>query len=262
MSGEVALACLEQGFTAIKFDPAGPYTVRGGHQPAMSDITQSAAFCKAIRTAVGDKADLLFGTHGQFTTGGAIRLAKAIEPYAPLWFEEPVPPDNLLEYAQVARATSIPVATGERLTTLSEFSTVLRSGGARILQPALGRVGGIWQAKKLSILAETYNAEMAPHLYAGPIEWAANIQLAASIPNLLIAETIQTGGPYHKALIGDTIHFDDGFLIPPDTAGLGIEVNETLARTNPYTGNRLHLEMQEAPCDYKNGNAFGGGAID
>ena len=262
MSGEAALACLEQGFTAVKFDPAGPYTLRGGHQPGMRDITQSAAFCKAIREAVGDKADLLFGTHGQFTTGGAIRLAKAIEPYNPLWFEEPVPPDNLLEYAEVARATSIPVATGERLTTVSEFSTVLRSGGARILQPALGRVGGIWQAKKLSILAETYNAEMAPHLYAGPIEWAANVQLATSIPNLLIAETIQTGGPYHKALINDSIRFDDGFLIPPETPGLGIEVNETLARANPYVGNRLHLEMQEDPCDYKNGNAFGGGAVD
>lgn len=262
LAAEAALDCLRQGFTAVKFDPAGPYTMRGGHQPAMSDIAQSAAFCRAIREAVGDKADLLFGTHGQFTTGGAIRLAQAIEPYAPLWFEEPVPPDNLLEYAEVARATSIPVATGERLCTVSEFATVLRSSGARILQPALGRMGGIWQARKLGILAESFNAEMAPHLYAGPIEWAANIQLATALPNLLIAETIQTGGPYHRALIGDTIRFDDGFLIPPDTPGLGIQVNEDLARANPYTGDRLHLEMQEAPCDYKNGNAFGGGAVD
>ncbi len=262
MAGEAASACLDQGFTAVKFDPAGPYTLRGGHQPAKSDIARSAAFCRAIRAAVGDKADLLFGTHGQFTTSGAIRLAKAIEPYDPMWFEEPIPPDNLLEYGEVARATSIPVATGERLTTLSEFSTVLRSGGARILQPALGRVGGIWQARKLAILAETYNAELAPHLYAGPIEWAANVQLAASIPNLLIAETIQTGGPFHRALIGDTIAFDEGYLIPPTGPGLGIEVDEALARAHPYTGNRLHLEMQEAPCDYKNVNVFGGGAAD
>ena len=101
---------------------------------------------------------------------------------------------------------------------------------------------------------------MAPHLYAGPIEWAANVQLAASIPNLLLAETIETGGSYHRALIGDTIKFDGGFLIPPTAPGLGIEVNEDLARANPYTGNNLHLEMQEAPCDWRNGNAFEGGA--
>ena len=105
------------------------------------------------------------------------------------------------------------------MCTKSEFATVLRSGGAQILQPALGRVGGIWEAKKLSAIAEVFNAEMAPHLYAGPIEWAANVQLAASIPNLLLAETIETGGSYHRALIGDTIKFDDGFLIPPTASG-------------------------------------------
>jgi len=262
MAAEAALGWVEKGFTAVKFDPAGPYTIRGGHQPALTDIETSVAFCKAIRAAVGTRADLLFGTHGQFTTGGAIRLAQAIEPYQPLWFEEPVPPDNLLEFREVARASSIPVATGERMTTQAEFATVLRTGGARILQPALGRVGGIWAARKLAALAESFNAEMAPHLYAGPIEWAANVQLASSIPNLLIAETIQTGGAFHRALIGDTIRFDDGFLIPPETPGLGIEMDEALARAHPYTGDRLHLEMQEAPCNYKQGNFFGGGSVD
>jgi len=260
MAAEAAAYRVDQGFTAVKFDPAGPYTLRGGHHPAMSDIERSAAFCKAIREAVGDRADLLFGTHGQFTTGGAIRLAQAIEPYSPLWFEEPIPPDNLLEFAKVAAGTTIPIATGERMTTKAEFATVLRSGGAQILQPALGRVGGIWEAKKLSAIAEVFNAEMAPHLYAGPIEWAANVQLAASIPNLLMAETIGTGGDFHRALIGDAIQFDDGFLIPPTAPGLGIEVNEEVARAHPYMGDGLHLEMQEAPCDWRHGNAFEGGA--
>ena len=90
----------------------------------MSDISISVEFCKAIRDAVGDKADLLFGTHGQFTTSGAIRLGKALEPYQPLWFEEPIPPDNVGEMAKVASAVSIPVATGERLTTKAEFARV------------------------------------------------------------------------------------------------------------------------------------------
>ncbi len=258
MAAETAADCVARGYTAVKFDPAGPYTMRGGHQPAMSDITQSVAFCKAIREAVGDRTDLLFGTHGQFTTAGAIRLGQAIEPYLPLWYEEPIPPDNLLEFQQVAQAVRIPIATGERLTTRSEFATILRTGGAKILQPALGRAGGIWEMRKLAALAEPFNAEMAPHLYAGPVEWAANIQLAVSIPNLLLAETIET--PFHDALIKGSIRVENGFVPAPSAPGLGIDVDEDLARAHPFTGTGLHLQMQDAPCNYADGNAFLGGA--
>ncbi len=255
MAAESAAAMVDLGFTAVKFDPAGPYTLRGGHQPAMRDITRSVAFCKAIRAAVGDRADLLFGTHGQFTTAGAIRLGQAIEPYNPLWFEEPVPPDNIDQFAEVARAVRVPIAAGERHTTKAEFAALLRAG-VKILQPALGRAGGVWEAKKIAAIAETYNAEIAPHLYAGPVEWAANIHLAASIPNLLMAETIQTGGAFHLKLIKNSITWEDGFIRPPTAPGLGIEFDEALARAHPYSGDKLHLEMQEDPCDYTNGINF------
>jgi L-alanine-DL-glutamate epimerase-like enolase superfamily enzyme len=257
-AAESALALVERGYSAVKFDPAGPYTVRGGHQPAMSDITTSVAFCRQIREAVGDRADLLFGTHGQFTTAGAIRLGQAIEPYAPLWYEEPVPPDNPLEFAEVARALRIPIATGERLSTRAEFAALLRTGGAAILQPALGRAGGIWEARKLAAMAESFNVQIAPHLYAGPVEWAANVQLAAAIPNLLMAETIES--PYHHDLIGGALRVEAGYITVPEAPGLGIEVDEALARANAYTGDGLHLEMQEDPCDYHGRNQFGGGA--
>jgi galactonate dehydratase len=257
-AAQSALDLVSRGYTAVKFDPAGPYTMRGGHQPAMSDISLSVAFCKAIRDAVGDKADLLFGTHGQFTTAGAIRLGKAIEPYMPLWFEEPVPPDHLLEFAKVASAVNIPVATGERMTTKAEFATILQTGGASILQPALGRSGGIWETKKIAAIAEVFNAQMAPHLYAGPIEWAANIHLSVSLPNLLMAETIET--PFHDQIIKGSIRVDNGFIPAPTAPGLGIEVDEDLARAHPFTGEGLHLMMQDAPCDYQNGNSFAGGA--
>ncbi|WP_164661862.1 mandelate racemase/muconate lactonizing enzyme family protein [Tropicibacter sp. Alg240-R139] len=258
LAGESAAEMVRRGYTAIKFDPAGPYTMRGGHMPAMTDISLSVAFCKAIREAVGDKADLLFGTHGQFNTAGAIRLGQALEPYSPLWFEEPTPPDNIKDMARVARNVRIPVATGERMTTKAEFAAVLRTGAAEILQPALGRAGGIWEMKKVAAIAEVFNAQMAPHLYAGPVEWAANIQLAASIPNILLAESIET--PFHDALIKGSIRVQDGFITPPETPGLGIEVDEDLARAHPYSGDGLHLQMQEQPCDYKGGNAFQGGA--
>ncbi|MEQ3708369.1 MAG: mandelate racemase/muconate lactonizing enzyme family protein [Tateyamaria sp.] len=258
MAAESALDCVDRGYTAVKFDPAGPYTMRGGHMPGMRDISMSVAFCKAIREAVGDRADLLFGTHGQFTTAGAIRLGQALEPYSPLWFEEPIPPDAVEEMAKVARAVGIPVATGERLTTKAEFAPVLRSGAASIVQPALGRAGGIWEMKKVAAIAEVYNAQMAPHLYAGPVEWAANVQLAASIPNILMCETIET--PFHDQLIKGAIRVEDGFITPSDAPGLGIDVDEALARDHPYDGDGLHLQMQDAPCDYQNGNSFEGGA--
>ena len=258
LAAESAAAMVAKGYTAVKFDPAGPYTMRGGHMPAQSDIAQSVAFCRAIRDAVGERADLLFGTHGQFTPAGAIRLGQALEPYQPLWFEEPTPPDMIEDMARVAAQVRIPVATGERLTTKTEFAAVLRAGAAEILQPALGRAGGLWETKKIAAIAEVFGAQMAPHLYAGPVEWAANIQLAASIPNLLMIETIET--PFHSDLIKNTITVEDGFVIPSDAPGLGIDVDEDLARAHPFTGDDLHLNMQDAPCNYAEGNTFVGGA--
>lgn len=255
MAAESAVDLVKQGYTAVKFDPAGPYTIRGGHMPSMHDISTSVNFCKTIRNAVGDQADLLFGTHGQFSTAGAIRMGQALEPFSPLWYEEPTPPDA--DMSAVTRAVRIPVATGERLTTKSEFVAALRAG-VQILQPALGRAGGIWEAKKIAIVAETYNAQMAPHLYAGPIEWAANIQLAASIPNILMAETIETD--FHFALIKNSLSVEGGYITVPTGAGLGIDVDEALARAHPYEGDGLHLQMQNDPIGYHEVNNFAGGA--
>ena len=113
--------------------------------------------------------------------------------------------------------------------------------------------------KKTSAIAEVFNAQVAPHLYAGPIEWAANIQLSASIPNLLIAESIET--TFHDSLINGKIKVEDGHIEVSQEAGLGIEVNETLAEKHPYDGSDLHLMMQDDPCDYSNGNSFSGGAL-
>jgi L-alanine-DL-glutamate epimerase-like enolase superfamily enzyme len=256
-AAEAALDTVAQGYTAVKFDPAGPYTIRSGHMPSMPDIERSVAFCRAIRNAVGDRADLLFGTHGQFATGGAIRIGAAIEPYSPLWYEEPVPPDDMDSLARVAAAVRVPVATGERLTTKREFAQAL-AAGATILQPALGRSGGIWETRKIAALAEAANAQVAPHLYAGPVEWAANLQLCAAIPNLLMAETIET--EFHDRLIRGAIRVEEGFIRPPEAPGLGIEVDEALARAHPFTGTGLHLQMQEAEVDYRGEAVFAGGA--
>ena len=235
------------GFTAVKFDPAAPYSVFDPRQPSLESLDLCAKFCRLMREAVGTRADLLFGTHGQFTPAGAIRLAKRLEPYDPLWFEEPVPPEKPEEMAQVARGTSIPIATGERLTTKYEFARVLECRAASILQMALGRVGGIMEGKKIAAMAEAHYAQIAPHLYCGPVEGAANIHFSATLPNFLILESIQTWGGFHAELLRTPIRWEEGYVIPPDEPGLGIELDEAVAQSHPYTGTRLHLEMTNTP---------------
>jgi 2-dehydro-3-deoxyphosphogalactonate aldolase len=244
-----ALDYLAMGFTALKFDPAGPYSTFDPRQPGLEAIERSALFCKRLREAVGTRADLLFGTHGQFTASGAIRLARRLEPYDPLWFEEPTPPEMPEEMAKVARQTTIPIATGERLTTKYEFKRVLELGAASILQMALGRVGGLLEAKKIAGMAEAYYAQVAPHLYCGPVEGAANIHLAAAIPNFLILESIERWDGFHAKILKKSIRWEDGYVIPPSEPGLGIELDEAVALAHPWTGDELHLVPAYKPID-------------
>ncbi|CAB4714626.1 MAG: mandelate racemase/muconate lactonizing enzyme family protein [Actinobacteria bacterium] len=247
-AAEAAVREVERGFTGVKFDPAGRYSVFDGRQPALHAMDLSVKMVRAVREAVGTRADILFGTHGQFSASGAIRLAKQLEKYDPLWFEEPVPPDSPEEIAKVARATSIPISAGERLTTKYEFHQLLKHGAASILQPNLGRCGGLLEAKKIASMAEVYHAQIAPHLYCGPVVAAANIQLATCTPNFLILETIQGWQGFHSQVVKTSIKFENGFIIPPTEPGLGIELNEEVALANPYTGSELHLEMSALPA--------------
>jgi len=247
LAAERAAEYLGQGFTALKFDPAGPYSAFDGRQLSLEALDLCERFARQLRAAVGMKADLLFGTHGQMTAAGAIRLAKRLEPYDPLWLEEPVPPDAPEEMAKVARATSIPIATGERLATKYDFARLLKAGAAAILQMNLGRVGGILEAKKIAAMAEVDHVQIAPHLYCGPVVGAANIQIATCSPNFLILESIETWGGFHTDILKSPIQFEDGHVIPSSAPGIDVELNEEVARANPYTGNLLHLEMTQHP---------------
>ena len=241
LAAERAAEYAALGFTAVKFDPAGPYTTLDPRQPSLDDLERSELYVRAVREAVGNRCDLLFGTHGQFTTSGAIRLAKRLEPYSPLWFEEPTPPEVPEEMARVARATSIPIATGERLTTKYEFARVLETGAASILQMNLGRVGGLLEAKKIAGMAEAHYAQIAPHLYCGPVVGAANIQLATCSPNFLILEGIKDWGGFHAEILKTPIRWEDGYVIPSSAPGLGVELDEAVAERHPYDGDELHL---------------------
>jgi galactonate dehydratase len=246
-SAERALEYVAEGFTAIKFDPAGAYSAFDPRQLSLEALDLCERFVKRLREAVGTKADLLFGTHGQMTAAGAIRLARRLEPYDPLWFEEPTPPDVPEEMGKVARATTIPIAAGERLATKYDFARFLNAGALAILQPNLGRVGGLLEAKKIAGLAEVHHAQIAPHLYCGPIVGAANIQLATCSPNFLILEGIERWQGFHADILKKPLRWENGYIIPPEEPGLGVEINEAVALAHPYTGTKLHLEMGAKP---------------
>ena len=249
-AAERALEYVEMGFTALKQDPAGPYSFQGGRELSLHELARSEYSTRRIREAVGDRADILIGTHGQMTTSSAIRLARRIEPYDPLWFEEPCPPDQMEAIGEVSRATSIPVAAGERLTTKAEFHQALKAGVA-IVQPDVGRSGGIWETRKIAVIAELFNAQVAPHIYCGPIAHAAAAHVSIASPNFLILETIRSD--FHDAILKRPLQWEEGYLVAPDEPGLGIEIDEEAVRAHPCTtGGRLHLEMCQTPLPSDN----------
>lgn len=222
LAGEIALQLVESGNSACKIDPFPP----GFPSPrnvSLSEINAARRIFESIRNAVGDKLEVGIGTHGQMTTYSAIRVAKALEEYSPLWFEEPVHPENVSEMARIASHTSIPIATGERLATKFEFSEVLKQQAAQIIQLDVGQCGGILESKKIAGIAETHYALIAPHMYCGPIAASAAIQLDTCTPNFLIQEANQS--PLHERIFTEPLGFKDGHIVPSSKPGLGIELN-------------------------------------
>jgi 2-dehydro-3-deoxyphosphogalactonate aldolase len=252
LAADCAARYADQGFTALKFDPAGPYSIYSGHHLSLELMDKCEAFCRKIREAVGSRCDLLFGTHGQMTPASAIRLAARLEKYDPLWFEEPVPPGQADAMTEVAAKTRIPVATGERLTSKYEFLDILQKKSASILQMNLGRVGGLLEAKKIAGMAEAFYVQIAPHLYNGPVGAAASIQLATASPNFLIQESMLDWSGFYAEILETPIRWEEGFILPSNEPGLGVSLNMDVVRAHsPYTGERLHLLMDPNPYDVR-----------
>ena len=227
-AGEVAAKLLEEGNSACKIDPFMPlFPIR---DIPIWEIENAAKIFESIRDTVGHQLEVGIGTHGQLTTYSAIRVADFLEPYHPFWFEEPVMPENVEEMARVAAHTSIPIATGERLVTKYEFARVLEKQAAQIIQLDVGQCGGITEAKKIAGMAEAHYAVIAPHMYCGPVAAAAAIQIDTCSPNFMIQEANQ--GPLHKKIFKEPLVFENGFIIPPTTPGLGIEFDQDVLKAH------------------------------
>ena len=219
----MAAQLVEEGNSACKLDPFMPYYPLPRDFP-LKTIRHAAKIFRCIRDAVGDDLEIGIGTHGQFSTAGAIRVAKILEEFDPFWFEEPVPPENVDEMARVAAHTSIPIASGERLVTKYEFAELLEKQAAQIIQLDVGQCGGILESKKIAGMAEAHYAMIAPHMYVGPVAAAAAVQLDTCSPNFLIQE--YNGNDLHNEIFVDPIEFRDGYIVPPEGPGLGAELDE------------------------------------
>ncbi|HEX3511437.1 MAG TPA: mandelate racemase/muconate lactonizing enzyme family protein [Solirubrobacteraceae bacterium] len=232
-AGEEALVILERGFTAIKFDPIFPL-FPAPRSVSLAELKYTDAVMASIRDAVGSRLDILIGTHGQLNTHGAIRFARMLEPYDPLWFEEPVPLENKIEMGRIARSTTVPIATGERLVTKWDFQQVLENQAAQIIQVNVG-LSGILEARKIAGMAEAHYAQIAPWMYCGPVSGAASVQVDVCSPNFLIQEGIEDWGGFSATILKEPIRWEAGYIIPSDRPGLGVEPDEReLAKHPPH----------------------------
>jgi galactonate dehydratase len=227
---ENAISCVEAGFSAVKAlvvpmsQPLESYQMVHHAEQAMA----------AIREAVGDEVDILVDLHGRTTPAMAIEYAQALAPYRPFWFEEPCPSENVDAMAQVAKAISIPVATGERLVTRFPFRELLEKGACAVVQPDLCHCGGLWEARKIAAMAEAYYVAIAPHNPLGPIASAVNAHFGFAVPNFLIMEAVRADVPWRDEVVINPVKPVNGQLGLPSGPGLGIDVNEEAAEKHPF----------------------------
>ena len=229
----------QRDLTALKFTPFKETLP----QDSPEVISEAAKKMQAVREAVGLSVDIAIDCHGRLSPMMAIQMAEAMEKYRPFFFEEPCLPDNVDSMAQIARSTSIPIATGERLCTTFGFRELLEKQAAAILQPDPILSGGIFQLRKIAAMAETYYAAVAPHNPFGPVATAVCLQLAACIPNFLIQEHTQSG--LGEGVLREPFVVKDGYIAVPEKPGLGIEVDETALQEGPIGPGRLSLGQHE-----------------
>lgn len=209
-----------EGFTAFKTGIKNQ--TQSGVVASPKFIEEAAATFAALREAGGKDVDIGIDFHGAISPQNAKLLIKAVEPYQPMFIEEPVQCQNVDAMVEIARGTHLPIATGERIFTKWGFREILEKGAATILQPDLCHAGGIFEARIIAGMAEAYYAAIAPHNPLGPISLAAGLQLAASIPNFMCQEQVSLGVGYIK----QPFKVENGYVRIPEAPGLGVELDD------------------------------------
>jgi galactonate dehydratase len=213
-------------YTGLKM---GPFPENGSlwHDMGMAAWLQGAeARIQAVRMAVGNQVDIALDAHAQiFEPAKALALCQMLQPYHPLFLEEPLRPENRAAMGDLRSKSPIPIATGEMLYTKYEFRDLLACKGADIIQPDVCLVGGLWEMKKIAAMAEAEYVTVAPHNPLGPVATAANMHFCLSTHNFAILEYHPDDIPERRNLVDEPIAFENGYLLPPTRSGLGLELN-------------------------------------
>ena len=233
--GQKAAEAVKRGVTAMKWDPFGKSFL----EISNADLDKALRCVDAVRRAVGPGVDLLIEGHGRFNIPTAVKIAKELEQFKPMFFEEPVPPDNLDALREVKDRSPVAISAGERLYTRWDYRNMFDKMAADYIQPDISHAGGISELKKIAAEAECRYIPFAPHNPSGPVANAATLQLAASCPNFEILEIMYSDVEWRKDVTNESLEYADGYITIPDKPGLGIEINEEECLKHPYQAHTL-----------------------
>jgi galactonate dehydratase len=233
-----ALKVTAYGYKALKVDPFGA----GRYELSSAEQDKAVLLIEAVRAAVGTECEIMIEMHGRFNPATAILMAHKLERFQPAWIEEPVPPENLTELRRVAERVNIPIATGERLHTMTEFRSLFNLNAVDIIQPDLTHFGGLTMTRRLAAWADVNNVLVAPHNVGGPVSTAAALHLAACMPNFKIQENFNDfADSWVKEAAPGVPEVIDGYFHLPDKPGLGFELNEQVFADHPLVEGHFDL---------------------
>lgn len=237
----------EQGFTAARLMMCGRMDMdQTGIEDdifsqKISDYVNRVAAC---REAVGNDFDLCLEVHRSMTPAEAVAFAKGVEPFNPLFLEDPIPPDSVEVMAKVAAHINIPIATGERAISIQEMESLIRNGAASYVRPDVCAIGGLTPCKKIAAIAEANYVSIVPHNPLGPVSTAACLQLDACVPNFLIQEFPSF---YHLGsedkMLKQSFQIQDGYIYIPDAPGIGIELVDDIDKIFPPNQRNLTVQI-------------------
>ena len=220
------------GYTALKL---GPHPRGGDAQPWNQTLRYAEDKIRAVRDAVGDDVEIGVDAHAKiFEPFRAVQMAEVLRPYRPLFFEEPIRPENIEAMAHVKDRISIPLATGEDLYTKYAFRDLLVADAADIIQPDICVAGGFLEMKKIAAIAESFYVSLAPHNPMGPLATVVNVHLAACIPNFLILEYKPDDESPRSDVLLEPLMVQGGYIPVPDKPGWGVELDEEGMARHPY----------------------------
>ncbi|MCS6849111.1 MAG: galactonate dehydratase [Anaerolineae bacterium] len=239
---DLALEVVARGYNAVKVLITPPTETLN----SIAAYRYAERMMAAVREAVGEGVDIMIDCHGRHSVANAIEFCRVLAPYRPFFVEEPVPPENVDALAEVRRASPVPIATGERRVTRFEFRELFEKQACHVIQPDLCHCGGLWEAKKIAAMAEAYYIGVAPHNPLGPVANAAALHFALSTPNFLIQEDMLTDVPWRFDVVKHSLKTENGYWLPTDAPGLGIEVDEEAAKKHPFKQEVIHATTVRA----------------